>query len=209
MNFEKKHEPQTIRDLVFADAATQKIVTKYANGYPSKHLVLFGEPGAGKTVTARVIAKERSRQFHQAQDYLEVNGGKFTSETLAEIGGFKNFTRFSDGPVTVIINEINLLDPKQMAELRAILDSIADLSIVATTNETTVVTKQHNMLKKAFYNRFLELPLKVPPLNAWIPRVQAVFQAEGYNKTPQEVAALLQGSDSSARDIILKIELSI
>ncbi|WP_217810195.1 ATP-binding protein [Salibaculum griseiflavum] len=209
MNFEKKYEPQTIRDLVFADAAAQQIVTKYANSYPSKHLVLFGEPGAGKTVTARVIAKERSRQFHQAQDYLEVNGGQFTSETLAKIGGFQNFTRLSDGPVTVIINEINLLDPTQMSELRAILDSNQDLSIIATTNETTVATKQHNMLKKAFYNRFLELPLKVPPLNAWISRAQAILQAEGYNWTPQQVATLLQGSDSSARDIILKIELSI
>lgn len=209
MKFEKKYEPQTVNDLVFADPSIQKIVTKYASSYPSKHLVLFGEPGTGKTVTARVIAKERSRQFHQAQDYLEVNGGMFTSETLAKIGGFKNFTRFSDGPVTVIINEINLLDGKQIAELRAVLDDTDQLSVIATTNETTVVTKQHDINKKAFYNRFLELPLKLPPLNAWIPRVQAILQAEGYVYTPQQVAALLQGSESSARDIILKVELSI
>jgi MoxR-like ATPase len=55
MTFEDKHEPQTVRELIFADKATQATCLRYATGKPYKPLMLWGEPGTAKTTTARVI----------------------------------------------------------------------------------------------------------------------------------------------------------
>ena len=59
MKFDKKHRPQTLADVVYADAAVEQALNDYANNQRDKHLLLYGPKGTGKSVSAQLVLNER------------------------------------------------------------------------------------------------------------------------------------------------------
>lgn len=52
MKFDKKHRPQALNDVIFADADVKQTLEDYANNQRDKHLLLYGPKGTGKSVSA-------------------------------------------------------------------------------------------------------------------------------------------------------------
>lgn len=55
MNFEQRHRPQTLNDIVYADVSVQQTLKEYASGKRTKHLLLYGPTGSGKSLSAKLI----------------------------------------------------------------------------------------------------------------------------------------------------------
>ncbi len=59
MTFRQNHEPQSFNDLIFQDPAVEQVLRGYADGQRTKHLILHGPKGSGKSCAAQMILKER------------------------------------------------------------------------------------------------------------------------------------------------------
>ena len=55
MTFKHKHKPNSLEDIIFADAHVAGIVADTAARLRDNHLILHGPRGSGKSETARLI----------------------------------------------------------------------------------------------------------------------------------------------------------
>ena len=60
MSFIKNHEPKSLNELVFHDANVRTLITEYAQGERTKHLLLHGPVGTGKTIASKMIYDQRT-----------------------------------------------------------------------------------------------------------------------------------------------------
>jgi transcriptional regulator of acetoin/glycerol metabolism len=74
MTFEERHRPKVVQDLVFADPTVAATIMRYATARPSKPLLLYGEPGTGKSEALRLIVEAQFAQAGITSDDFTVNG---------------------------------------------------------------------------------------------------------------------------------------
>ena len=197
MKFDKKHLPETLDDVIFADADVKQTLEDYAGNQRHKHLLLYGPKGTGKSVSAQIVLKERMGVIWQTGLGDVWNARSFQDK-------WDNFNpmlqqwnmQLSMGAHTgcSVIDEIDQFTLPMQHRLRAFIDQYQMGFVIATTNNLHLVD---GPLK----DRFRPLFVEYPSVQQWVPRVVSVMAAEGIPITPTQAAGLLQGFQGSGRSL--------
>lgn len=205
MSFDLKHLPQRFQDLVIADPLNATIIKSYVDGPPAKPLLLAGQPGAGKTEAARVIAQSYFASRNLQHMNWELNGASAGKTFEARIMAEVNFQMFGNpDKALIVINEIDEFDLRSVQPaFRDFMDTKRHLiRFVATTNFK-------NRMMGALLSRFRVVDMQ-PPTNAhWVNRAITILQAEGLNPSHADVTQMLKGFQGSARDLIDLLEETV
>jgi replication-associated recombination protein RarA len=203
MNFYTRHEPKSFNDLVFEDKIVAQTVYEYTTGSRTKHLLLWGPPGSGKTTAAEIIAKT----------CLAVSGGSAAGCTFdlptIESEGFDivsnswGIQRLNGANrCYAIINEIDFLKSQTLLAMRTFIDTKKHVTFVCTTNNL-------HALDAPLQNRFTKLHVALPTASDWLPRAMQIMAAENYPTTKQQLKKLLNAKSYSARDLMSQLEDAI
>jgi replication factor C subunit 3/5 len=209
MTFEDKHEPQAMTELVFADATARQICERYAFKKPSKPLMLWGPPGTAKTVTARVIVRERYRAAGYDGAIEEFNGADLTPASFDKLLNVANMLNYACNDAVLVINEFDEIKEKDQPKFRSWMDKHKWITLVVTTNEQPGVKGVKQKLKPALQSRFERVELAPPSLADWLPRAQQIFQAEGFDVTQTQLQNLFSTSNGDFRDALPILEEAI
>ena len=197
MKFDKKHLPETLDDVIFADANVKQTLEDYANNKRDKHLLLYGPKGTGKSVSAQIVLKERMGVIWQAGlgDAWNARAYQDKHDTFDPMLQQWNL-QLSMGAHTgcSVIDEIDQFTLPMQHRLRAFIDQYEQGIVIATTNNL-------HLVDAPLKDRFRPLSVEYPSIPQWVPRVVSVMAAEGIPVTPTQAAGLLQGFAGSGRSL--------
>lgn len=194
MTFEEKHQPRSISDLVFRDPHVAQTIGEYAAGQRTKHLLLYGPPGSGKSEAARVLVDTLCPGTAGSFANEHINPKNFGKDGFNKIENQWNAQLSFGGAARgyVVIDEVDWFALNKLHELRGFIDDTHAGTIICTTNNL------HD-LDDPLKSRFLKLRVEWPTVADWIPRAQAIMAAEGFELTHGEMELLLNGFAGDAR----------
>ena len=197
MKFDKKHRPQTLDDVIFADAEVKQTLNEYANNQRDKHLLLYGPKGTGKSVSAQLILKERMGVIWQAGLGDPWNAKAYQ----AKYDGFEPALQQWDWQLSMgsgmgcsVFDELDQFTLPMQHKLRAFIDQYEIGTIIATTNNL-------HLIDGPLKDRFRPVFIDYPSITQWVPRVVSVLAAEGIPVTTVQAAGLLKGFEGSGRKL--------
>jgi len=197
MKFDKKHRPQTLNDVIFADADVKQTLNEYANNQRDKHLLLYGPKGTGKSVSAQLVLKERLGVIWQAGLGEPWNAKAYQ----AKYDGFEFALQQWDlqhsmgsGMGCSVFDELDQFTLPMQHKLRAFIDQYEIGTIIATTNNL-------HLIDGPLKDRFRPVFIDYPSITQWVPRVVSVLAAEGIPVTTVQAAGLLKGFEGSGRKL--------
>lgn len=200
MSFLAKHQPQSFRDLVFADDYVARVAAETAQNRRHQHLILHGPRGSGKSETARLILKGRIGA--EAVD-------AFAQPIHAKIYSHDHFEpilrtwdwQISQGAQLgcTIIEEVDQFSDVMQHKLRAFVDHHQTGIIIATTNNL-------HRLDAPLQDRCRCLCVEYPTSSQWVDRAREVLAAEGIELDPPQVCQLLTDFRGSGRELMRWLE---
>lgn len=203
MSFEKKHDPQTWDDLVFADTDVGDGLRGYATGQTFDHILLHGPHGSGKSQTAKVIvASSYGRPVSQAYfDIVEHVDEIKDAIRSWNVGGRFGITRmmYQTHRAYAIVQEVDAYDSKVQLKLRALMDTMTNSRFIFTTNHLENVDK-------GIRNRCDCFELDVPEPTTFVGRAHSICAAEGIPVDRATLLSLLTKSGSSVREYMRALE---
>lgn len=101
----------------------------------------------------------------------------------------------------VILDEVDLLTTAATASLKSIMNR-QDVAFILTTNHL-------NKIDRGVQNRCVLVDLNAPPSNAWVSKIQNIYQASGLTApNTQAITAIVQAGSGSARNILTDIQIA-
>lgn len=199
-HFNKTYAPQSFDELLWTDQNTGVRLRQYAEGKRTRHIILHGTYGAGKSTIARMVCEARLGQQMLSGSVL--NGSTLKQSDLRILGNTLNLQNifFASTPLA-IIDEANLLSTPDQYRLRALMDS-RDCMVIMTTNFL-------NALDPSLRSRSDTIKIdSVTPQTA-LPSAQRILKQNGIVRSDADVLTLLQGAGSNWRDILELLEDTI
>lgn len=197
MRFDKKHRPKQLTEVVFADPAVEQTLHDYASNQRDKHLLLYGPKGTGKSVSARLVLKERMGFSWQAGlgDPWNAKSYQAENDSFGPVLTQWNW-QLSMGMHTgcSVFDELDQFTLPMQHKLRAFIEDYEMGMIIATTNNL-------HLIDGPLKDRFRPLLVEYPSVSQWVPRVVAVMAAEDIPVTPAQAAGLLNGFAGSGRTL--------
>ncbi len=197
MKFDKKHRPQTLNDVIFADVDVKQTLNEYANNQRDKHLLLYGPKGTGKSVSAQLVLKERMGVNWQAGLGDPWNAAAYQAKYDSFEPALKQWnlqhSMGSDMGCSVF-DELDQFTLPMQHKLRAFIDQCEIGTIIATTNNL-------HLIDGPLKDRFRPLFVEYPSVEQWVPRVVSVMEAESIPITAAQAAGLLKGFEGSGRKL--------
>lgn len=197
MTFTKKHRPQTLNDVIYADANVKQTLQEYANNQRHKHLLLHGPKGTGKSVSAKLVLKERMGVIWQTGLGDPWNAKAYQSK----YDTFETALRQWDLQLSVgahtgctVFDELDQFTLPMQQKLRAFIDKYEMGLIIATTNNL-------HLIDGPLKDRFRPVLVEYPSVSQWVPRVVSVLAAEGFAITHAQASDLLRGFNGSGRTL--------
>lgn len=201
MSFLDKHSPRSVDDLVVENRHINQRLQDYASGDRSRHMIMYGPKGTGKSSAARVIAEARTKVDGQQVPFWTRNAANMTAADFGAILNEWDFQRQCGvrSPVT-IIEEVDKLSAAMRDQLQAFIDEFGKHGqIIATSNNL-------HALSHAQQDRFDQI--KMPPVSATAceERVRQILDAEGAQVSDDHMRKMLGTTHGSWRDIGSVIE---
>jgi len=194
MTFEQKHRPQQLSDVVFASDDVRQKLNQYATGKRSKHLLLYGPMGTGKSVSADIILNARVGQTAFAEPF-HANTFQNTHDDFVAVMNTWQMQQFAGAREgCIVFDEIDQFTTSMQQRLRAFIDEHSQGMVIGTTNNLHAID---GPLK----DRFLCLPIDYPKVERFVPRVVKIMAAEGFKLTETEASIILQGFTGSGRKL--------
>jgi replication factor C subunit 3/5 len=200
MTFGIKYAPHSFDDLVIEKENIRRRLQQYADGTRTKHLLIYGPTGTGKSAAARVIMEARvGRELAEFTKCFE--GSNFIASDLDLV--LTNWRWQSIGrakfPVT-IINEIDLLSVSLREKVKSLMDEWGHLGqIIATTNNL-------HALNASMLRRFDKIELPVLSVDGCMNRAQCILQAEGIEISDEDLRYQLEGFAGDLDDMASVLE---
>jgi replication factor C subunit 3/5 len=200
MTFRQLHAPQSFDELIFHDPDVDRVVRDYADGKRTKHLILHGPKGSGKSSAARMILKSR----------LSVNFDDMTTEPLNGRTDQKrktwdiiqnnwNIHIFNSGRGYTHIDEIDRYSTSMLDQLDEYLEHDRLGTLVMTTNHL-------ENLDEWFTDRCATVEVLRPLGSDMVIRAHAILQAEGYSFSQEQVMSMIGDFHGSLRKMLEAIE---
>ena len=169
MTFEERHRPKAVQDLVFADPTVAATITRYATARPSKPLLLYGEPGTGKSEALRLIAETQFAQAGITSEDFTVNGADAGKGLFDKILNMAQMQMWAPGtPALIIIDEIDEVEDALPGKTRTFIEQHKSVQLLASTNYV-------KKLKPALQSRMRCVEVKKPLNTDWVTRAQAIL----------------------------------
>ena len=188
-----KYYPQQFSQLIFEDTSVAKRLNKYASGTKTKSLLLYGQPGTAKSLTARLIANEASKssqkqRLFQASDATVINGDDWNKKSETKIIQ----TWWHQSPY-VVIDEVDELE-KEQKSLTKIIDKWGEHGgLILTTN------KHPNDLLERLVSRCEVIKIGGLSEQTVFPLVRQIFNdgGIGHRYTDADINTLIKGTQVS------------
>lgn len=101
----------------------------------------------------------------------------------------------------VILDEVDLLTAAASASLKSIMNR-KSVVFILTTNHL-------NKIDLGVQNRSVLVDLNAPPVNTWVNKIKAIYQASGViAPSDQAIAGIVQAGNGSARNILTDIQVA-
>ena len=200
MIFSERHRPQSVSDLVFAEHHVRDLIYRYATQRPSKSLLLYGEPGTGKSEAVRLIAKAICE--HAGLETFEAvhNGADAHPSVFTTILNQANWQILQGMKrALIIIDEVDDYEGKLPSKMRTFIEQHPSVQFLCTTNYI-------KKIKPALLSRFRAVEVKKPTNTDWAMRALEIFRAEGCHVSQLQITQMLQHFSGDARDLIDLIE---
>lgn len=196
MSFMDKYAPRSVDDLVVENKHIKQRLEDYASGDRSRHMIMHGPKGTGKSSAARVIAEARTMVDGEQVPFWTRNAANMTAADFGAILNEWDFQRQCGvkHPVT-IIEEVDKLSAALRDQLQAFIDEFGkNGQIIATSNNL-------HGLSHAQQDRFDQI--KMPPVRAEVceERVRQILEAEGAQVDVDHLRGMLSTTNGSWRDI--------
>lgn len=198
MHFIERHTPRCVADLVFENTANATVIAQYAAAKQTRHLLLHGPAGSGKSEAAKIIINSCVPHGVGSPCNQPIHAMTYDHDDFSPVfndWGWQMSTYGSSRGYTVI-DEIDQFQPKMRHTLRALMDERGDTgTIICTTNNL-------HLLDAPLRDRFTILEILRPSLQDWTARIIAIFRAEGITLTSDQVQMLFANFAGSARDLM-------
>ena len=101
----------------------------------------------------------------------------------------------------VILDEVDLLTAAASASLKSIMNR-KSVVFILTTNHL-------NKIDRGVQDRSILIDLNAPPVNAWVSKIQAIYQSSGLTApSHQAITGIVQAGNGSARNILNDIQVA-
>lgn len=198
MTFRQKHEPKSFDDLIFHDPRVEQVLRDYADGKRTKHLILHGPKGSGKSCSAQMILKARLPDNFGDWTTKPINGRTDRSRKDWDlIWRSWNGQRGERGYVQ--IDEVDRYKEHLLDQLDEYLEHDRLGTLIMTTNHI-------ENLDEWFTDRCATVEVLRPTASDMIDRAYAILQAEGYNFSRQQIGSMFGNFAGSLRKMIEALE---
>lgn len=132
----EKYRPSTLEEIVMPDNYRELVSSWLNNPSDLPNLILVGNPGTGKTTTARLLIRNIIKS---EEDYLEMNGSSDRGITVIreDITSFVRLKPVSSQIKIVFIDEADNLTQDAFKALRAVMETSKTTRFVLTGNYDT------------------------------------------------------------------------
>lgn len=200
MSFIKNHEPKSLNELVFHDANVRTLITEYAQGERTKHLLLHGPVGTGKTIASKMIYDQRTNGNGLGKGSDILNGRVHKNfKSWEPLKAAWQIQRMHLSRPFAVLDEVDRFSDSLVEQLDEFLETDAVATLLMTTNNL-------HELEPWFTSRCKVIEVKRPTVSDLHSRSKSILAKEGYQLTDQQISLLLTGFNGDLRTLVEWLE---